>query len=448
MGNPNRFNRQNYGQGGWLRKVPGFRSDTTWKKVIAIFIYFFLGLMLLVATQEDGIAGFISFLAIVAFFGSIVALIKGNLSSFKIPNRKIAGIVLIISFALAGILLPPPTEEVQEDIGLESSETAQIEKEEKATEEKKKTEEQATEEKQKAEELAAKKAEEERLALEAEEARKAQEAKDAEEARKAEEAKKAEEARLAKEAEEKAKAEAEKAAQAKASAEKKKQELAPNATVTRVVDGDTLEVSMDGRTETVRLLLIDTPETVHPQKSVEPFGPEASKYIKDTLTGQQVRVVVGNEARDNYGRMLAYVYIGNETIQEKLLRHGLAATAYLYNDLTMLDRFHQVQQEAIDAKKGVWSIPGYAHVDHDHGFHYEEAELEPEPAPEPAAPAPAAPAAPAPNTGLQFDPNGPDRDCGDFSSQAAAQAFMEASGSGDPHRLDGNDNDGLACESL
>ena len=49
---------------------------------------------------------------------------------------------------------------------------------------------------------------------------------------------------------------------------------------------------------------------------------------------------------------------------------------------------------------------------------------------------------------LLYDPNGPDRDCSDFSTQAEAQVFMEASGPGDPHRLDGNDKDGLACESL
>ncbi|WP_281277117.1 hypothetical protein [Oceanobacillus piezotolerans] len=52
-------------------------------------------------------------------------------------------------------------------------------------------------------------------------------------------------------------------------------------------------------------------------------------------------------------------------MQEKLLREGLAKTAYLYNDLTMLDAFHDAQQTAIDAGKELWSIPGYAHVDDD-----------------------------------------------------------------------------------
>ncbi|MBM7553232.1 thermonuclease family protein [Thalassobacillus pellis] len=145
-----------------------------------------------------------------------------------------------------------------------------------------------------------------------------------------------------------------------------------NATVTRVVDGDTLEVSMNGEKEDVRLLLIDTPETVHPDKPVEPFGKEASQFVKETLANEEVRIDIGKEKRDKYGRLLAYVFIDGETIQEKLLRKGLARTAYLYNDLTMLDEFHKVQAKAIEKGIGVWSIPGYAHKDHNHGYHYKE----------------------------------------------------------------------------
>lgn len=210
-----------------------------------------------------------------------------------------------------------------------------------------------------------------------------------------------------------------------------------NATVTRVVDGDTIEVTMNGKNEDVRLLLIDTPETVHPQKPVEPFGPEASRFVKEKLEGQNVRIEVGKEERDNYGRLLAYVFLGEETIQEMLLSNGWAATAYLYNDLQMLEDFHAAQQTAIDAEIGVWSIPGYAHVDHNHGFHYEEAIIEE-----------GSPSETPGKNELLFDPEGPDRDCGDFRTQQEAQAFMEASGSNDPHRLDGSDNDGNACESL
>lgn len=218
----------------------------------------------------------------------------------------------------------------------------------------------------------------------------------------------------------------------------KEGKTAYNATVTRVVDGDTLEVNYKGQSESVRLLLIDTPETVHPQKPKEPFGPEASQYVKDKLVGEKVRIEVGIEERDNYGRLLAYVFIEDETIQEMLLRNGLAATAYLYNDLRMLEDFHAAQQTAIDAEIGVWSIPGYAHVDHNHGFHYQKVTKD----------KPAGPLKEQDETEVLYDPEGPDRDCSDFPTQKKAQSFMEAAGSGDPHRLDGSDNDGLACENL
>ncbi|MFH0068413.1 thermonuclease family protein [Peribacillus sp. NPDC056705] len=156
------------------------------------------------------------------------------------------------------------------------------------------------------------------------------------------------------------------------------------AKVVRVIDGDTIEVLMDGKQEQIRMLLIDTPETKHPQKPVEKFGPEASQFATETLKNKTVGIQVGKERTDKYGRVLAYVWVGDTTYQEMVLEKGLAATAYLYNDLTMLDEFHKAQDIARNKKIGVWSIPGYAHVDHDHGFHYEEEKkAEPATAPKP-----------------------------------------------------------------
>ncbi|WP_054752217.1 thermonuclease family protein [Piscibacillus salipiscarius] len=77
---------------------------------------------------------------------------------------------------------------------------------------------------------------------------------------------------------------------------------------------------MNGQKEDVRLLLVDTPETKHPSKPVEPFGPEASEFVKDKLSGEEVRIVPGVEKYDKYDRLLAYVFINGETIQEKLLK--------------------------------------------------------------------------------------------------------------------------------
>ncbi|MCQ6276788.1 thermonuclease family protein [Bacillus sp. V3B] len=174
--------------------------------------------------------------------------------------------------------------------------------------------------------------------------------------------------------------------ESKSETKKDKQSEYPQATVNRVIDGDTIEISMNGEEEDVRLLLIDTPETKGPNKPVEPFGPEATDYAKEVLEGKTVGIQVGTEERDKYDRLLAYAWVGDKTFQEMILEKGLARTAYLYNDLTMLDEFHEAQDVARNQGIGVWSIEGYAHVDHDHGYHYEEPEPTPapEPAPEPA----------------------------------------------------------------
>src|SRR3954451_3807409 len=80
------------------------------------------------------------------------------------------------------------------------------------------------------------------------------------------------------------------------------------ATVVKVVDGDTIDVSYDGATHRVRLLNVDTPETVDPQKPVECLGPEASDYLKRRIpAGTEVRLERDVEERDGYGRELAAV---------------------------------------------------------------------------------------------------------------------------------------------
>src|SRR5690606_33140732 len=84
--------------------------------------------------------------------------------------------------------------------------------------------------------------------------------------------------------------------------------LVANAFVVRIVDGDTIVADIDGRRTTVRLIGIDTPETVKPDSPVECFGPEASAYIGTLLdAGTPIRVERDAEARDDYGRLLAYI---------------------------------------------------------------------------------------------------------------------------------------------
>ena len=90
----------------------------------------------------------------------------------------------------------------------------------------------------------------------------------------------------------------------------------PNsATVKHVVDGDTIDIAIGGNTERVRLIGINTPETKHPTKGVECFGPEASSYTENLLpVGTKLRVERDVEARDTYGRLLLYVYIANSNV--------------------------------------------------------------------------------------------------------------------------------------
>ena len=86
------------------------------------------------------------------------------------------------------------------------------------------------------------------------------------------------------------------------------------AQVMRVIDGDTIEVRIGGHEEDVRLIGVDTPETVKPDTPVQCFGERASHFTKRRLSGQRVRLIFGVERRDIYGRLLAYVYLADLTL--------------------------------------------------------------------------------------------------------------------------------------
>ena len=82
------------------------------------------------------------------------------------------------------------------------------------------------------------------------------------------------------------------------------------AQVVRVIDGDTIEVSVAGQTHKVRYIGIDTPETKHPTKPVEPFGPEAAAKNEELVGGKIVGLEEDISETDRYGRLLRYVYVG------------------------------------------------------------------------------------------------------------------------------------------
>lgn len=133
------------------------------------------------------------------------------------------------------------------------------------------------------------------------------------------------------------------------------------ATVDHVIDGDTVKVTIGNQTETIRMLLIDTPESVHPTKPVQPFGREASNYLKEMLpNGTKVELEYDVEKRDKYDRLLAYIWLDGKMMNEVLVEKGFARVAYIYEPNTKYEtRLKKVEETAKKEKIGIWSIPNY-----------------------------------------------------------------------------------------
>jgi micrococcal nuclease len=126
--------------------------------------------------------------------------------------------------------------------------------------------------------------------------------------------------------------------------------------VVRAVDGDTLEVALDdGDTETVRLIGVDTPETVKPDTPVQCFGPRASAFEHHTVEGRRVRLLTGVEPRDFYGRLLAYAWVEGRFLEPELLRRGLARTLTFQPNDRFAHRFEDLERKAAERGKGLWS---------------------------------------------------------------------------------------------
>jgi micrococcal nuclease len=128
--------------------------------------------------------------------------------------------------------------------------------------------------------------------------------------------------------------------------------------VTRVVDGDTAHVEIDGRDVTVRFIGIDTPESVAPDQPVECYGPEASAYTRDRLEGVQVRLEYDVEREDRYGRTLAYVWLGDELFNETLVRQGYALVTTFPPNVEYVGRFTAAQRDAREHGRGLWDACG------------------------------------------------------------------------------------------
>jgi micrococcal nuclease len=196
------------------------------------------------------------------------------------------------------------------------------------------------------------------------------------------------------------------------------------AVVVRVVDGDTIEVRFRGRTLDVRLIGVDTPETVAPGEPVECYGPAASRFTEQSLEGERVRLEFDVERTDRFGRTLAYVWLGDELFNETLVARGFAQVSTFPPNVKYVDQFVDAERDARRAERGLWGSACEQEEEVDGG---DDAGG--------GAGANCDPSYP----GVCIPPYPPDLDCGDVGV-----TNFQVTGS-DPHGFDG-DNDGIGCE--
>lgn len=148
------------------------------------------------------------------------------------------------------------------------------------------------------------------------------------------------------------------------------QEHVVRAPVTKVIDGDTIKVMLNAQETTIRLLLVDTPETHHPTLGIQPLGPAASAEVHRLLDNQEaILEFAENGEKDHYGRTLAYVFTDHESIEMDLLVKGLARVAYVYPPNThYLKDYLNAEARAKREHIGIWKYPGYVQSD---GYHPE-----------------------------------------------------------------------------
>lgn len=127
--------------------------------------------------------------------------------------------------------------------------------------------------------------------------------------------------------------------------------------VISVVDGDTFKINYNGTTTKVRLIGVDTPESVSSNKSKNnKYGVEASNYTKERLEGETVYLEFDVQQTDKYGRLLAYVYLEDGTMYNKeLLEKGYAQIATYPPNVKYVDEFTQIQKQAEENRVGFWA---------------------------------------------------------------------------------------------
>lgn len=131
-----------------------------------------------------------------------------------------------------------------------------------------------------------------------------------------------------------------------------------NTTITRVTDGDTVEISYKGKDYKVRLLDVDTPESVKTNVAVQEYGKEASELTKKMLLNQPVKLVFEKGIHDRYGRLLAYIVLKDSSLYNaSLVRNGYARVEIVSPNSKFSEYFYSLQDKAIKNKTGFWALP-------------------------------------------------------------------------------------------
>jgi endonuclease YncB( thermonuclease family) len=131
---------------------------------------------------------------------------------------------------------------------------------------------------------------------------------------------------------------------------------AVRAMVQRVTDGDTFVATVGGHRERVRVIGVDTPETVAPNRPVEPYGREASDFAKRFLTDATVRLAGDVEARDRFGRVLAYVWLADGTFWNALLvAEGYAQQLTIPPNVAYAPLLRRLAAQARGQDRGLWT---------------------------------------------------------------------------------------------
>jgi endonuclease YncB( thermonuclease family) len=218
--------------------------------------------------------------------------------------------------------------------------------------------------------------------------------------------------------------------------------------VLRVVDGDTIVVDVRGHNETVRLLGIDTPETVNPRKSVQCFGKAASDKMKTLINGKSIILIddstQGN--RDKYKRLLRYVYLPDNKrtfINGEMVKQGYAFSYRQYST-KLLNKFNGYEAYAKAHNLGLWNACPINVTP------TQKPATKIYTAPKSTYVAPTKVYVPPTTTSSVSTSSEGDKNCSDFATHAEAQSYFTSKGGSPSNNVDGldRDHDGIACETL